>query len=421
MNGQTTMNLHDNEKVTINETEVRTNTFTHFSLVGSSVLLAIISLYCIFSMPLAVFLQALFAVIVVAAALTNYYQSQFYVRAYTDLLQQNIIVKKQKNQISNLTSVTLNYQQLIQEILPLWQRQTALAQHQIEQSITELAKRFSHIYERLQDSITTSKTTAKGMNGENGLHDVIDYASSELGELVKTLHRAIEQRDELLSEINELSKITSELSSMGADVAGIASQTNLLALNAAIEAARAGEYGRGFAVVADEVRTLSSRSGETGARIGKRIEQANGALQKTLERTTAYAQEDNKRLNRSESSISQILAKFQQSGVGILQSAQLLEQESAQVQTDIAEVLVNLQFQDRVSQILNHVINDMQKLNEIIDKQKMSLKDGNEIETINVNEWMTELHRTYTTLEQVAVHKGVQNIKNPSYTEVTFF
>ncbi len=415
------MNLHDNEKVTINETEVRTNTFTHFSLVGSSVLLAIISLYCIFSMPLAVFLQALFAVIVVAAALTNYYQSQFYVRAYTDLLQQNIIVKKQKNQISNLTSVTLNYQQLIQEILPLWQRQTALAQHQIEQSITELAKRFSHIYERLQDSITTSKTTAKGMNGENGLHDVIDYASSELGELVKTLHRAIEQRDELLSEINELSKITSELSSMGADVAGIASQTNLLALNAAIEAARAGEYGRGFAVVADEVRTLSSRSGETGARIGKRIEQANGALQKTLERTTAYAQEDNKRLNRSESSISQILAKFQQSGVGILQSAQLLEQESAQVQTDIAEVLVNLQFQDRVSQILNHVINDMQKLNEIIDKQKMSLKDGNEIETINVNEWMTELHRTYTTLEQVAVHKGVQNIKNPSYTEVTFF
>ena len=67
---------------------------------------------------------------------------------------------------------------------------------------------------------------------------------------------------------------------MGADVAGIASQTNLLALNAAIEAARAGDAGRGFAVVADEVRTLSSRSGETGERIGRRIEQANDALQK---------------------------------------------------------------------------------------------------------------------------------------------
>ncbi|MES2674758.1 MAG: methyl-accepting chemotaxis protein [Pseudomonadota bacterium] len=415
------MNLHKSEKATINKTHLRTNTFTHFSLVGSSALLAIISLYCISLAPLAVFLQVLFALIILTATVNIYYQSQCYVRSCEELLQQNFIVEKQENQLSNLTTVTTNYQELIQEILPLWQRQTALAQHQIEQSITELAKRFSHIYERLQDSITTSKATATGMNGENGLHEVIDYASNELGELVKTLHRAIQQRDELLSEINELSKITSELSSMGADVAGIASQTNLLALNAAIEAARAGEYGRGFAVVADEVRTLSSRSGETGARIGKRIEQANGALQKTLERTTAYAQEDNKRLNHSETSISQVLAKFQQSGIGILQSAQLLEQESAQVQTDIAEVLVNLQFQDRVSQILNHVINDMQKLNGIIDKQKINLKNGNEIETINVNEWMTELHRTYTTLEQVAVHKGVQNISTPSYTEVTFF
>ncbi len=415
------MKSHDNEKKISDEPQARTNRVAFFLLLGSSALLAIISLYLIFLAPLSLLLRASFAVIVLAAIFNIHYQSQIYARAYSELLQKNSIVHKQTRQITNLTTVTNNYQQLIQEILPLWQRQTALAKNQIEQSITELAKRFSTIFERLQHSVTTSKATATGMNGQNGLHDVIDYASSELNELIKTLHRAIEQRDELLNEINELSKITSELSGMGADVAGIASQTNLLALNAAIEAARAGEYGRGFAVVADEVRTLSSRSGETGARIGKRIEQANGALQKTLERTTAYAQEDNKRLSRSETSISQVLTKFQQSGIGILQSAQLLEQENAHVQTDIAEVLVNLQFQDRVSQILNHVINDMQKLNGIIDKQKMSLNEGTDIETINVNEWMTELHRTYTTLEQVAVHNGMQNIKNPSYAEVTFF
>lgn len=415
------MKSHDNKNKFANEPQTHTNKVTYFQLLGSSALLSIISLYLIFSASLSFYLQVLFAVIVLAAMLNVYFQSQIYVLAYSDLLQKNCIVQKQTNQISNLTTVTDNYQQLIQEILPLWQRQTALAKHQIEQSITELTKRFSDIYERLQQSITTSKATATGMNGENGLHDVIDFASSELNGLVKTLHRAIEQRDELLKEINELSKITSELSTMGADVAGIASQTNLLALNAAIEAARAGEYGRGFAVVADEVRTLSSRSGETGARIGKRIDQANGALNKTLERTTAYAQEDNKRLNHSETSIGQVLAKFQKSGAGILQSAQLLEQESAQVQIDIAEVLVNLQFQDRVSQILSHVMNDMQKLNAMIDQQTISLKNGSEIETINVNEWMTELHKTYTTLEQVAVHDGAHNSKTPSYTEVTFF
>lgn len=414
------MNSYD-EKTSRYKTESSDKHPAFFLLVGSSALLAVIAFSLILLAPLASYLQVLLAIIVLAAAINIFYQSQFYTRAYAELFHQNIIGKKQAKEISNLTNVTSNYQQLIQEVLPLWQRQTDLAKYQVEQSITELATRFSDIYERLQHSVSTSKATASGMKGEDGLHDVIDFAGTELNQLVQTLHRAMEQRDELLTEINELSKITSELSSMGADVAGIASQTNLLALNAAIEAARAGEYGRGFAVVADEVRTLSSRSGETGARIGKRIEQANGALQKTLERTTAYAQEDNIRLNRSETSIGQVLAKFQQSGVGILQSAQLLEQESTQVQADIAEVLVNLQFQDRVSQILSHVINDMNKLGTIIDEQKLSLKNGGDIKTINVNEWMNDLNKTYTTLEQAAVHRGADNSKTPNTSEVTFF
>ena len=83
------------------------------------------------------------------------------------------------------------------------------------------------------------------MSGQQGLSGVIDFANVELGQLVQTLRNAIHQRDELLGEISGLSEITNELSTMGADVAGIASQTNLLALNAAIEAARAGHDAAG--------------------------------------------------------------------------------------------------------------------------------------------------------------------------------
>lgn len=314
-----------------------------------------------------------------------------------------------------------NYQRLIKEVLPLWQRQTELARHQLEKSVAELVNRFSEIHQRLQSAVASSAATAGSMKGDTGLGGVIRFANKELGKITENLRNAIQQRDELLEEISGLSKITVELSGMSAEVAGIASQTNLLALNAAIEAARAGEYGRGFAVVADEVRTLSTRSGETGSRIGKRIEQVNSTLQTTLDRTTAYAEEDNNRLSLSESSIEQVIEQFQQSSENILSSAQTLEQESSGVQQNVEDVLVNLQFQDRVSQILSHVTSDMDKLVAAINDHETCLRHGSPAKPVDVNEWLRAVQKTYTTLEQVDVHHGAHHTKTPGKSEITFF
>lgn len=314
-----------------------------------------------------------------------------------------------------------NYQQLLNDIVPLWQRQTELAKHQLETSINQLVTRFSEIHQRLQAAVMSSRSTASNMKDDNGLAGVIQFANTELNQITRTLRSAMEQRDEMLNEISGLSKITDELSGMSAEVAGIASQTNLLALNAAIEAARAGEYGRGFAVVADEVRTLSTRSGETGARIGKRIEQVNSALQTTLDRTVDYAAQDSTRMTKSEGSITQVLEHFRQSSENILQSAQVLEEESSAVQQSVEEVLVNLQFQDRVSQILSHVTGDMQKLLDLVIEQEKNLNAGKNINLVDSREWLNAIQKTYTTLEQVDVHRGTAKTKTPDESQVTFF
>jgi len=317
--------------------------------------------------------------------------------------------------------VLRNHLKLLTELLPLWQRQTELARTQLEDSITDLVNRFVEINERLQAAVAASRNTAGDMAGERGLAGVMSFADSELGQMVDTLSHAIEHRDQLLKEIAALSEITDELRSMGAEVAGIASQTNLLALNAAIEAARAGEFGRGFAVVADEVRTLSSRSGETGSRIGKRIEQANSTLQKTLERTGEFAQQDDERLARSTSAVREVLQQFRQSGDRILDSAHSLEQTSAQVQHNVEEIIVGLQFQDRVGQMLSHVVQDMQKLTQTLDQQRNQILQGEAVDAIDIDEWMRAIKRTYTTLEQVAVHQGDLHKKAASHSEITFF
>ena len=391
-------------------------------VIGAIAVLGLIGLLLLALVELAVLWKILLLVAVLVAVAIAWVQVTHAAKRERD--NQTALTQAQGgHQLAQMYRPVLeNYQQLLKEILPLWQRQTELARHQLESSITELVGRFSEIHHRLQAAVASSSTTASSMKGDNGLGGVIHFANDELSQITYTLRQAIDQRDELLTEISGLSKITVELSGMSAEVAGIASQTNLLALNAAIEAARAGEYGRGFAVVADEVRTLSTRSGETGARIGRRIEQINSALQTALDRTAEYAAEDNTRLAKSETSIEQVLKQFQSSSESILQSAQVLEHESSAVQASVEEVLVNLQFQDRVSQILGHVINDMEKLVGAIADQETRLRHGEPVVAIDTNEWLRSLQKTYTTLEQVDVHRGSgAKAKGSNNSEITFF
>src|SRR3990167_2618315 len=328
--------------------------------------------------------------------------------------QECLTLREREQNLAAPARLTGNYQHLMQSVLPLWGRQTGLAQTQIEQGIGDLAGRFGEIHDRLQVAITTSQQTASGMSGRQGLSAVISHADQELNQIVLSLRSAIHSRDELLGEISKLSQITDELRAMGAEVAGIASQTNLLALNAAIEAARAGEQGRGFAVVADEVRTLSTRSGATGSRITQRIVQVNDTLQATLERTTQFAQQEARILQQAETTIQSVLSEFRESGNQIVESAQVLEQESSQVRSNVADVLVALQFQDRVSQILAHVITDMQKLTDTLGEHHAQLKEGKTVPELDVARWLADIERTYTTLEQVAVHRGGRQQQNPA-------
>lgn len=86
----------------------------------------------------------------------------------------------------------------------------------------------------------------------------------------------------LLNAIED-ARVVEEISSLAANIGGIADQTNLLALNAAIEAARAGEQGRGFAVVAEEVRTLAEQSGNTVSSIQSLTGQVQQAINNLVE------------------------------------------------------------------------------------------------------------------------------------------
>lgn len=301
-------------------------------------------------------------------------------------------------------------------VLPVWSGQVEMARSYMEEAIVSLTQRFAEISSRLGSSLAQMD----GGTGNQSLIGLLGEAQKDLDSIVSGLQAALANKEILLKEITALAGQTEALQRMAKDVGDIANQTNLLALNAAIEAARAGEAGRGFAVVADEVRKLSTLSGETGKKIGATVDAVNAAIAHSLSVSQNYAAQDQELVGRSSAVIGDVISRFGQAANSLEQSSEHLKHEGLAINQEISEVLVAFQFQDRVSQVLNHVTQDLGKLQGKIELAQNERHLGHKIDAAA---WLAELSKTYTMPEQHVVHRGesVSAKKQDSGSDITFF
>lgn len=311
-------------------------------------------------------------------------------------------------------------EQLCVGVLPVWSGQIEMAKNHTEEATIALAQRFADISQRLEETLSSSQQTTEDKTGGNHLINLLNTAQSELDAIVNSLRAALSTKESLLREVVNLSSQTIALERMAQDVGDIAKQTNLLALNAAIEAARAGEVGRGFAVVADEVRKLSTLSGDTGKKIADTVNTVNKAIAETLQISRQYAEQDEALVNDSSTVIGSVISRFGQTATKLSKNSEDLRLQSVQVGQEIAEVLIALQFQDRVSQVLNHVNNDLKKLHQNIRESELQLANTDAL-PVNAAQWLSELSQTYTMPEQHAIHNGNSPKSQSSGNEITFF
>ncbi|MGL5482977.1 MAG: methyl-accepting chemotaxis protein, partial [Aeromonas veronii] len=258
----------------------------------------------------------------------------------------------------------IGLEQVCEKALPIWSQQIESSRQQTEAAMIDLTQRFSGLANKLEDAVNASHLAGGELGDANsrGMAGVLSESQQQLNEVVAILHSAQANRDAMLGEIKSLTTYTIELNTMAMDVAKIASQTNLLALNAAIEAARAGEAGRGFAVVADEVRNLSRLSSETAQKMTDKVDTINTAIGRAFQIAENAAARDHASALNSEQTIEQVLARFRHATDSLAESASLLQNESTDIHREISSVIVSLQFQDRVSQILSHVRQNMESL-----------------------------------------------------------
>ena len=211
-----------------------------------------------------------------------------------------------------------------------------------------------------------TQVASRGGGGSESVESFVAESSRTLHYFVENIVANSRAGMSLVEGVEAINNQLSDISNSLGEIDGISTQTNLLALNATIEAARAGDAGRGFAVVADEVRRLSDRAKQFSQKIRGNVGIVSESVKATEIAINAMASQDMNFALEAKKKVDESMLSVQEVNTGLGRAVEQISAIAARVESDVNQAVTSLQFQDMVTQLLEHVKRRCAALDEVL-------------------------------------------------------
>jgi methyl-accepting chemotaxis protein len=250
-------------------------------------------------------------------------------------------------------------------LVPVLRRQLSETAGEVENSVVEVCANFQNMVRQARQTVSQAAEALEG-GGENAsassVATLIERSRSTLDNLLdhtgKTNAASLDAVHRMEEVYGAMGMIVKKL----ADVETIARANRLLAMNARIEAVRAGSFGGAFSVVADEISAQARRSTGLAGEIADVVRSLSTAVQGVaaeLKRIVAEVETVGKSTREGiESSLMQLESVDSRMRGSLAEAGR----SSSELADAISRAVIGLQFQDRVSQRVGHVVEVLERI-----------------------------------------------------------
>jgi methyl-accepting chemotaxis protein len=245
-------------------------------------------------------------------------------------------------------------------------KQLQSTSQQIEDSVVEVCKSFHGIAERANS--TTDRTRnfmnseGKGSSRRKSFAGLISDCGDTLVKILHTTEQAGEVSRSAIDRIQEMDRASEKISAALEKLDRIAHENKMLAMNARIEAAHAGALGAGFSVVAVEVVAQTERAQQVTTQVSDLIVSLRALAETTVQDLQRINERDSVRLDQCKNEVEDSLRNMQAAHGEMETMLASMTEEGVLLANDISSAVRGLQFQDRTSQQMAHIVEDLDTL-----------------------------------------------------------
>ncbi|MBQ0934597.1 methyl-accepting chemotaxis protein [Ideonella paludis] len=300
---------------------------------------------------------------------------------------------------------------LARQIVPIWRRNVDTARLHAEQSMTALLESFGSVSAELDQALSVSGSDLS-MDSQS-LDTLLQRHGPDVERLLQSTRQIALVKNTMMAGVTELATSLDEMLRLSKEIQIISRATRLLALNASVEAARAsgaGASASGFAVVAQEVRNLANQSRQAGAALGKHLADMQERVRLIRQQGSHLNTSDDELVLQAEQNARHLVGGLLASISDVSRAQRTLREAGTQVQSEMERILVSLQSQDRMSQMLVSVTDDMTRLQDW-------LEGGEDEAASSIPRWLDRLEASYTMEDLRSSHHETAQVNKASSVE----